>query len=166
MSILTETVSFYRIFDYHEGIKLHDGIRLPHGAHVCPPSYAISKYPSVIENTDEFDGLRYCHLHKNPNETIKNRHSMAGKNHMHFGHGKYTCPGRFFAFNEMKMVLATMLLRYEVKYPEGASRPANMNIDEYIFVFPELSLLTKRVDYIRVYIDNLFNIQDIIEVPF
>lgn len=85
---------------------------------------------------------------------------------MHFGHGKYTCPGRFFAFNEMKMVLATMLLRYEVKYPEGASRPANMNIDEYIFVFPELSLLTKRVDYIRVYIDNLFNIQDIIEVPF
>lgn len=59
MSIITEAVGFHRIVDNPERIKLHDGIRLPHGAHVCFPSYAISKDPSVIENADEFDGLRY-----------------------------------------------------------------------------------------------------------
>lgn len=99
----------------------------------------------MIENADEFDGLRYYHLRKNPKETMKHQHAMTDKNHMHFGYGKYSCPGRFFASNEMKMILATMLLRYEARYPEGASRPANMNIDEFMFVFPETPLLMKRM---------------------
>ncbi|EYE91684.1 cytochrome P450 [Aspergillus ruber CBS 135680] len=138
-------LSFHRIVDDPEGIKLHDGIHLPHRAHICLPSYAISKDPNVIENADEFDGLRYYHLRKNPKETMKHQHAMTDKNHMHFGYGKYSCPGRFFASNEMKMILATILLRYEARYPEGASRPANMNIDEFMFVFPETPLLMKRM---------------------
>jgi cytochrome P450 len=33
-----------------------------------------------------------------------------------FGCGKHACPGRFFAVHEMKLVVAHLLLNYEVEY--------------------------------------------------
>ncbi|KAL8306084.1 hypothetical protein RB597_003303 [Gaeumannomyces tritici] len=38
-----------------------------------------------------------------------------GDNHLAFGHGRHACPGRFFVAHEMKMMLAHMLLKYEIK---------------------------------------------------
>jgi cytochrome P450 len=43
-----------------------------------------------------------------------------------FGFGKYACPGRFFALNEMKIFMAHMLLNYDVEYLKV--RPQHMNI--------------------------------------
>jgi len=40
-----------------------------------------------------------------------------------FGHGRHACPGRFFAANELKLLLAYMVLNYDIelleKRPEG-----------------------------------------------
>ncbi|OJZ85798.1 hypothetical protein ASPFODRAFT_46866 [Aspergillus luchuensis CBS 106.47] len=36
-----------------------------------------------------------------------------------FGHSKHACPGRFFAANEVKIVLIFLLLRYDWKLLEG-----------------------------------------------
>ncbi|KLU86782.1 hypothetical protein MAPG_05792 [Magnaporthiopsis poae ATCC 64411] len=38
-----------------------------------------------------------------------------GDNHLAFGHGRHACPGRFFVAHEMKMMLAHMLLKYDIK---------------------------------------------------
>lgn len=43
-----------------------------------------------------------------------------------FGHGTHACPGRFFASNEIKVIFASLLMRYDVKLKEGMGRPANM----------------------------------------
>lgn len=40
--------------------------------------------------------------------------------HLAFGHGQHACPGRFFAANEVKIVLAIILTKYEFELPEGA----------------------------------------------
>lgn len=32
------------------------------------------------------------------------------------GHGKLSCPGRFFAVQEIKLMMALMLQRYEIEY--------------------------------------------------
>ena len=40
-----------------------------------------------------------------------------------FGHGRHACPGRFFAANELKLLIAYMVLNYEVK--PLAVRPLN-----------------------------------------
>ncbi len=41
---------------------------------------------------------------------------------MPFGFGRHACPGRFFAANEIKLVLAQLLLNYDMKLPEGAEK--------------------------------------------
>lgn len=69
---------------------------------------------------------------------------MTDKNHLHFGHGKYACPGRFFAVLEMKMILARMLVEYEFKYPEGQGRPRNLTMDENVLPDPAARLLVRK----------------------
>ena len=41
-----------------------------------------------------------------------------------FGHGRHACPGRFFAANELKLLIAYMVLNYEIK--PLAVRPKNI----------------------------------------
>ena len=38
----------------------------------------------------------------------------------------YCSPGRFFAANELKAMLAHILLNYDVKMADGGGRPENM----------------------------------------
>ncbi|KAF6808442.1 p450 monooxygenase [Colletotrichum musicola] len=38
---------------------------------------------------------------------------------MGFGHGMHSCPGRFFAGNEAKVMIAHLLLKYDLKFAEG-----------------------------------------------
>ena len=76
---------------------------------------------------------------------IKNKHSMAvpDKERLIFGHGKQACPGRFFAVNEMKMILARFLIGYEFKYPAGKLRPRNFFLEEYIVPDPRAKLMMR-----------------------
>lgn len=43
-----------------------------------------------------------------------------------FRHGKHACPGRFFAVNEIKVLLTYTLVHYDVKYPPNAPTPELM----------------------------------------
>ena len=38
---------------------------------------------------------------------------------MGFGFGEHACPGRFFAANEIKIILARIILDFDLKAPEG-----------------------------------------------
>ena len=74
---------------------------------------------------------------------------------MTFGHGKFACPGRFFASNESKIILALLLLRYEVRFEDAekggptatgaeATRPKNMIFADACFPDPNVKVLFKR----------------------
>lgn len=41
------------------------------------------------------------------------------KENMAFGFGRHACPGRFFAATEIKMLLARLLLEYDIRMPDG-----------------------------------------------
>ena len=76
----------------------------------------------------------------------QSRHSLVSLNldYVLFGHGRYAwyailswslakvdyhiccSPGRFFAANELKVMLAHILLNYDVKIANGGGRPENM----------------------------------------
>ncbi|KAG6844149.1 hypothetical protein H0H87_009392 [Tephrocybe sp. NHM501043] len=43
-----------------------------------------------------------------------------------FGHGLHACPGRFFAAAELKLMLAHVVLTYDVKMAGDGERPKNM----------------------------------------
>lgn len=38
-----------------------------------------------------------------------------------FGWGRHACPGRFFAANEIKMIVATYILTYDIRLPDGVT---------------------------------------------
>ena len=40
-----------------------------------------------------------------------------------FGFGRYACPGRFFALNEMKVFIAHLLLNYDVEFMAVRPKP-------------------------------------------
>jgi cytochrome P450 len=135
-------VGFHRIVQ-NEPITLSDGVQLAPGTHVCCASYEISKDPAVIPG-QEFDGFRYYELRKNPEEDKKLQYAMTDRNHMHFGHGRFACPGRFFAANEIKMLLGELLLDYDFRFVEGQGRPVSINADEFLYANPSTHLLMRR----------------------
>ena len=45
---------------------------------------------------------------------------------MQFGSGRHACPGRWFASHEIKVVLAAVMDRYELKLKDGEGRPKGM----------------------------------------
>jgi cytochrome P450 len=63
---------------------------------------------------------------------------------MHFGLGKYVCPGRLFAARQLKLIMAHQLLRYNMELPPGTGWPRN--IESNVTSNPDLTkyVLMKR----------------------
>ncbi|TVY81918.1 Ent-kaurene oxidase [Lachnellula suecica] len=135
-------LGFHRIVQ--TPLTLSDGTLLPTGTHLCVASEAISKDLNFAPNALEFDGFRYFRKREEAEEANKHQFAMTDKDHVHFGHGKYACPGRFFASNELKMITALLIMEFDFKYPEGKTRPANLNADEFLYSDPTTTLLMKR----------------------
>lgn len=124
-----------------EAITLHDGVTLPVGAHFEMAIVPIQR--DSTENPDEFDGLRYYRKRLDPAEAHKWQFATTNAQILHFGHGKQGCPGRFMASNVIKMVLALVLLNYDLKFPEGQGRPRSLPAFEYSFPNPKGRVLFK-----------------------
>jgi cytochrome P450 len=45
---------------------------------------------------------------------------------LNFGHGNHACPGRFFASNEIKIVLIELLRNWDFRFLERKGRPENV----------------------------------------
>ncbi len=67
-----------------------------------------------------------------------------GVDSMHFGLGKYACPGRFFAAAQLKLIMAYLLLRYDMKLPPGTGRPPNIESNVTTNPDPTKYVLMKR----------------------
>lgn len=67
---------------------------------------------------DEFDAYRFV------NKKMKS--TDIGLDHLTFGLGPHACPGRYFAANEIKYVVAEMLVRYNFRTKSGKRAPDNV----------------------------------------
>lgn len=106
-------------------ITLKDGTRIPAGTFIDTPSFAVLHDPEHYTNPDTFDAYRFYNLRTkkdspDPN-SFTNREqyqfSSVTKENTSFGFGKHACPGRFFAANEIKLIMARVLLTFDVRYP-------------------------------------------------
>lgn len=86
---------------------------------------AISADDNVYENASEFDGLRFYKLgQRSAADENKFLFTSTSVNMMHFGGGRHACPGRFFASHEIKMIISTLILNFDLKFKEGqTTRP-------------------------------------------
>ncbi|TVY83155.1 Cytochrome P450 monooxygenase AtmP [Lachnellula suecica] len=125
-----------------EPITLSDGVTLPKGVHLVIPVVPIA-LESVEPNPEMFDGFRHYRERQKPGQSNLHQFAMTDKNTMHFGHGRYSCPGRFFASHTIKILIAQLILRYDFKFLPGESRPKNLLAHEYCFPDPTARILMK-----------------------
>lgn len=91
------------------------------------PAVAVNSDPDVFPNAAEFDPLRFYKLRQSAKAegsvegAALNQFVSVSQNSLTFGYGRHACPGRFFAANEIKMILANVLLRYDLKLTEGST---------------------------------------------
>ncbi|KAH9827702.1 Cytochrome-P450 [Teratosphaeria destructans] len=92
-------------------VTLSDGTLLRKGCifHVVPPYLD----PDVYPNPSKFDPYRFLPKDNGEKDSIGWQIGTTRPEHMAFGHGKHACPGRFFASDEMKIVLTHLLLKYD-----------------------------------------------------
>ncbi|KAI0862108.1 cytochrome P450 [Xylaria cubensis] len=118
--------------DTCQDVTLSDGLFLPKGTFVVANLYQITHDPDIVQSDSDpnsFDGLRY---YKMRNKLLKigvGEKEVAGKHQfvsvsnssMMFGYGKHACPGRFFASNEIKIILAKLLVAFDFETPAGVT---------------------------------------------
>ena len=125
-------MAFHRLTK--EPIVLIDGTRIPAHTHLAVPAAHLLLDPAHVLSPDDFDASRsYRARVKDPGERHKHQFVTTDTLHMHFGHGKYACPGRIYTANQIKLVLAEFLTGWDWKFPEGKRRPKNKTVDEYLF---------------------------------
>ena len=142
MTYLFFAVAFNRVAV--QALDLSDGRRIPKGTHFVVPSAAVLMDPDILPNPEKFDGFRFSRPRTVAEESNHHQYTTTTNSQLHFGHGKYSCPGRFFASLEIKMMLCHILSNYDLKYPTGATRPVNMRADDNIFPNPEAKLMMSR----------------------
>ncbi|PHH91714.1 hypothetical protein CDD83_10562 [Cordyceps sp. RAO-2017] len=110
-------------------ISLSDGTQLPVGTRVVAPLAGIAHDERFFPNADQFDPLRFYRLRQ---ESAEANHRLQftsiSDTYVNFGAGRHACPGRFFAGNEIKLVLARFVLGYDIRLRSGDVRPKPMSI--------------------------------------
>lgn len=77
--------------------------------------------PGVYENPEKFDIYRWLRLQETPEFANKAHFVSTSPEHLGFGHGIHSCPGRFFTANEIKLALCFILLRYDWELAPGTT---------------------------------------------
>ncbi|KAE8423731.1 ent-kaurene oxidase [Aspergillus pseudocaelatus] len=165
-SLLKETQRFSPIFLLtwnritDRPVTLSNGLYLPAGTRVAVPSNEILQDPAKVPGIDPsvYDAFRYSRIREDqghPGNAQKYLMAKTDLDNLAFGYGKFACPGRFYAVNEMKMIFARMLLCYEFKYPGGQGRPQNFTIDSDLYPDPLTRLLIRKRDSIEDGIEEL-----------
>ncbi|KAI0195397.1 putative cytochrome P450 [Xylaria flabelliformis] len=106
-----------------------DGFRVPANTQIGVPTQAISMDPLIYEDPEKFDGLRFYRMKKALESEGEGKAdvgaigklSFTSSNHesMAFGYGRHACPGRWFAGNEIKMIMIYLLEHHEFRLPGG-----------------------------------------------
>lgn len=106
--------------------RLSSGDVLPKDAHISFAGVPMSMTEPEFDKPEEFNGFRFEELRKNK-ETNHNglQFTSSYSGSLHFGHGRYMCPGRFMGSLISKLLIIEFLQRYDLKLAPGG-RPKNI----------------------------------------
>ncbi|RKF84198.1 Cytochrome P450 monooygenase 3, partial [Golovinomyces cichoracearum] len=105
-------------------LMLSSGHLIPKGIEFCIPSWEVHNRSAALysdgltKSLDEFDGLRYYNLRRLPENANRHLFVTTSPQSLAFGHGKHSCPGRFFANNEIKVILIELIRNWEIRLPD------------------------------------------------
>lgn len=100
-----------------------DGTVVPAGTMLAIPSHALHHDDQFYQDGHEFKPFRFSEIREEDGEFIKHQMITPNSQYVFFGIGRHACPGRFFAVNELKTLLAHLLMTYDVKFENEGVLP-------------------------------------------
>ncbi|MCJ1236865.1 hypothetical protein MMC14_004847 [Varicellaria rhodocarpa] len=95
-----------------------DGTYIPVGNWACVPQKAMMRDPDTYKNPELFDGFRFTSQNSVKYTERGSSFTDADDSFPFWGLGHHTCPGRFFAAGILKLMVAHVLLTYDVKFAD------------------------------------------------
>ncbi|ROT43005.1 cytochrome P450 [Sodiomyces alkalinus F11] len=135
---------------------LSNGQVIPAGVVIELPAGDVAFDEDLFPAPHVFDALRFYKMRQAKDQAgsgVKAAEAVAnaqfvsvGASSLTFGYGRHACPGRFFAANEIKMIMATFLLDYEVRLPEGVTeRYKNLEFSGQSVPDPTKTILIRKL---------------------
>ncbi|THG97981.1 hypothetical protein EW026_g4131 [Hermanssonia centrifuga] len=125
-------------------LHFSDGTRIPAGTVLVTAANATHLDEENFHNPDIFDPFRFSDMRDEDGESTKHQFVSTSVDYVAFGHGKHACPGRFFAANELKAMMAHVIVTYDVKFSNEGVRPANKWIATTIAPDPTATVLFRK----------------------
>ena len=103
-----------------------DGTMIPRGTMVAVALDSIHLNEKNYPDPLTFDPWRFFKLREQ--DTTGKRFDMiaTGLDLLAFGYGRHACPGRHFAACELKLMLAHLVMTYDMKLENEGGRPKDM----------------------------------------
>ncbi|ETW81028.1 cytochrome P450 monooxygenase 51 [Heterobasidion irregulare TC 32-1] len=105
-----------------------NGQMVPTGTLLSCTSMSVHHDAENYTNADVFDPWRFSDMREGEGEAAKHQMVSTTPEFLAFGHGKHACPGRFFAANELKAMLAHVVITYDVRFEDGGAPPPNLYV--------------------------------------
>jgi len=134
-------------------VRLSDGTFLPRDT-ISIVASTRHWDPKYYSDPEKFDGYRFLKMREEPGKENVAQFVSTSPNHLGFGHGQHACPGRFFASNEIKIILCHILLKYDWRLVKGQP-PPKIHVHGWMLVADSTSKLEIRRRQEEIDIDNI-----------
>jgi cytochrome P450 len=98
-----------------QAVTLSDGTKIPKGA-VTMVAIESMYDETIFPEPRRFKPSRFLEMRQQPGHENRWQFVTVSPEHMSFGLGDQSCPGRFFASNEIKIIMVHLLMRYDWKF--------------------------------------------------
>lgn len=109
-----------------EDVVLSSGFVIPKGTQT---QVLVRNFDSeVYQDPSAFNPARYVEAREVPGQSNRWQYVTTSPEQMGFGLGRHACPGRFYVANEIKMIFAHLLLKYDWSLDQtyGKAKKASM----------------------------------------
>ena len=127
------------------------GWRAPQGALLGVDMHSVQHDPEIYPDPDTYDPFRFSR-HRETSGTSNVHSKVNGTGYtgfvatsdiiLPFSHGRHACPGRFFIALEMKLILAYIVMNYEIEPLKN--RPSNTWFGQNAFPSMKATIKVRR----------------------
>ncbi|KAI0071400.1 cytochrome P450 [Panus rudis PR-1116 ss-1] len=121
-----------------------DGTFIPAGTFVSVPTWSTHHDEEYYDDPDTFNPWRFISKDDEDSQGTTNNMAATSPEYLPFGYGKHACPGRFFAANELKIILAHLVLTYDIKLEGETDVPEDLFFATAILPNPSIKVAFRR----------------------
>ncbi|KAF7555461.1 hypothetical protein G7Z17_g2137 [Cylindrodendrum hubeiense] len=123
-------------------MTLPDGTFVPEGTKLEANTYSIHYDDAHYKNASTFDGLRFYKQRQHPGHENKHLYISVGKGDLSFGYGRHACPGRYLGQLNIKLVMAELLRKYDLK-AAGTQAPKSQAFEALVSPDADFQIMMK-----------------------